>query len=105
MFFRDQTSSVTIAPRSGASENAIAYGAMVNIYQPENSGTSLDQATHDLLASLRQSNPDLRTVGEDESMRVNGVSGRSVDLIGISPIQDQQGRAIKERDWGSVQAK
>jgi hypothetical protein len=78
---------------------------MVNIYQPENSGTSLDQATHDLLASLRQSNPDLRTVGEDESMRVNGVSGRSVDLIGISPIQDQQGRAIKERDWGSVQAK
>jgi peptidase M48-like protein len=97
--FGDQTSSVTIAPRSGVSENAIAYGAMINLYQPENSGTSLDQATHDLLASLRQSNPDLRTVGNDESIRVNGVSGRSVDLIGTSPIQDQQGRATKERDW------
>ena len=97
--FGDQTSSVTIAPRSGVSENAIAYGAMINIYQPENSGTSLDQATHDLLASLRQSNPELRTVGDDESIRVNGVAGRSVDLIGTSPIQDQQGRATKERDW------
>jgi hypothetical protein len=97
--FGDQTSSVTIAPRSGVSENAIAYGVMINSYQPENSGTSLDQATHDLLSSLRQSNPDLRTIGNDESIRVNGMTGRSVDLIGTSPVQDQPGRATKERDW------
>jgi hypothetical protein len=97
--FGDQSSSVTIAPRSGVSENAIAYGAMINTYQPEDSGVSLDQATHELITSLRQSNPDLRAVGNDESIRVNSVSGRSLDLIGTSPIKDQQGQPAKERDW------
>jgi beta-barrel assembly-enhancing protease len=96
--FGDQTSSVTIAPQSGVSENAIAYGAMINTYQPEESSASLDQATHELLTSLRQSNPDMRAVGNDENIRVNGVSGKSVDLLSTSPIQDQ-GKAIKERDW------
>jgi Zn-dependent protease with chaperone function len=97
--FGDQSSSVTIAPRSGVSQNAIAYGVMISGYQPENSNASLDQATHDLLASLRQSNPDLRAIGHDENIRVNGVQGKSVDLIGTSPLQDQNGRAQQERDW------
>jgi hypothetical protein len=69
------------------------------MYQPEDSRASLDQATHELLASLRQSNSDLRAIGNDEDIRVNGASGKSLDLIGSSPIQDQQGKAIKERDW------
>jgi len=51
------------------------------------------------LDSLRQSNPDLRAIGNDEDIRANGASGKSLDLIGTSPIQDQQGKAIKERDW------
>lgn len=97
--FGDQNSSVTIAPQSGVSENAVAYGVILNNYQPENSGDSLDQATHDLLAWLRQGNPDLREIGHDENIRVSGVSGKSVDLIGSSPLKDQSGRAIQERDW------
>jgi hypothetical protein len=97
--FGDQNSSVTIAPQNGVSENAIAVGVMINIYQPEDSRASLDQATHELLASLRQSNSELRAIGNDDDIRVNGMSGKSVDLIGSSPIQDQQGRPIKERDW------
>jgi hypothetical protein len=72
---------------------------MINIYQPEDSHSSLDQATHELLASLRQSNSDLRAIGNDEDIRINGVSGKSLDMLGSSPIQDQQGHAIKERDW------
>jgi Zn-dependent protease with chaperone function len=97
--FGDQNSAATIAPRSGVSENAVAYGVMISNYQPEDPNSGLDRATHDLLASLRQSNPDLRQIGSDENIRVNGVAGKSVDLIGTSPLQDQNGKAAQERDW------
>jgi hypothetical protein len=52
-----------------------------------------------LLASLRQSNPDLKQIGQDEGIRINGVQGKSVDLIGSSPIKDAQGQVLRERDW------
>jgi hypothetical protein len=97
--FGDRNSSVTIAPQSGVSDNAVAYGVILNSYQPEDSSGSLDSATHDLLASLRQGNPDLREIGHDENIRVSGVTGKSVDLIGSSPLKDSNGRAIQERDW------
>ena len=97
--YGDQNSAVTIAPPSGVSQNAVAYGVMINTYQPEDANVSLDQATHDLLASLRQSNPDLREIGHDENIRVNGVAGKSVDLIGNSPLRDQSGHPSQERDW------
>ena len=67
--FGDQNSSVTIAPQSGVSNSAVAYGVMINTFQPEDSNANLDQATHELLASLRQSNPDLRQIGQDENIR------------------------------------
>jgi hypothetical protein len=97
--FGDQNSVVTIAPPNGVSQNAIAYGVMINAHQPEEQGISLDRATHDLLNSLRQSNPDLRQIGNDENMRVNGVAAKSVELIGTSPLQDSTGHAVRERDW------
>ncbi len=97
--FGDASSSVTIAPKSGVSQNAVAYGAIIANYQPEESGESLDKATHELLASLRQSNPDLKEIGHDEGIRVNGIAGRSEDLIGTSPIKDAQGKPLAERDW------
>jgi len=50
------------------------------------------------MSTLRQSNPDLRLIGHDENIRVNGLPGKSVDLIGKSPIQ-QSGRTLEERDW------
>jgi Zn-dependent protease with chaperone function len=97
--FGDPSSNVTIAPTSGVSENAVAYGVMIANFQPEEKGASLDTATHELLASLRQSNPDTKQIGQDETIRVNGVSGKSVDLVGSSPIKDPSGKAIEERDW------
>ena len=97
--FGDQNSAVTIAPQNGVSQNAIAYGAMIDSYQPKDSSASLDQATRDLLASMRQSNPDLKQIGNEGNIRVNGVAGRSVDLIGSSPLKDQSGNALQERDW------
>jgi len=97
--FGDQSSSVTIAPPSGVSQNAVAYGVIINDYQAEEANADLDQATHELIASLRQSNPEQREIGHDETIRVNGVAGKSVDLIGPSPIKDEAGKAIQERDW------
>src|SRR5207253_10972599 len=73
--FGDQNSAVTIAPRSGVSQNAVAYGVMINAYQPEDPNESLDQETHELVSSLRQSNPDLRQIGYDENIRENGAPG------------------------------
>jgi len=97
--FGDASSNVTIAPQSGVSQNAVAYGVMIANYQPEESGANLDTATHELLASLRQSNPDLKQIGHDEAIRINGVAGKSVDLIGSSPIKDAEGKVLEERDW------
>jgi beta-barrel assembly-enhancing protease len=101
--YGDAQSSVTIAPPNGVrqdqnGQNAVAYGVIIDRYEPEQRG-SLDQATHALIASLRQSNPDLKEIGNDEAIRVNGVNGRSADLIGSSPIQDSSGHPEKERDW------
>jgi predicted Zn-dependent protease len=96
--FGDRSSAVTIAPQNGVSQNAVAYGVMISGFQPEEQNDSLDQATHDLLATLRQSNPDLRAIGHDENIRVNGLPGKSIDLIGKSAVQ-QNGRPLEERDW------
>ncbi|HKS76887.1 MAG TPA: M48 family metalloprotease [Terriglobales bacterium] len=96
--FGDQTSAVTIAPQNGVTQNAVAEGVMISVYQPEDANAALDADTHALLASLRQSNPDLKQLGNDEDIRVNGVAGKSVDLIGTSPIQEN-GKPVRERDW------
>ena len=76
----------------------MAVGVIIDRFEPEQGG-NLDQSTHDLIASLRQSNPDLRQIGNDEAIRVNGVPGRSTDLIGTSPVRDSKGSAQRERDW------
>jgi len=101
--YGDSQSAVTIAPKNGVGKDsngqgAVAVGVIIDRYEPEQGG-SLDQATRDLIASLRQSNPDLRQVGNGEAIRVNGISGRSTDLIGSSPIRDSNERAQRERDW------
>ena len=97
--FGDKTSTVNIAPPSGVSDNAIAYGVLISDYQDEDPKTTVDQATHALLNTLRQSNQDMKQVGNDENIRVAGVAGKSVDLIATSPVQDANGHAQRERDW------
>jgi hypothetical protein len=94
----DASSSVTIAPKGGMNETSVAYGVMINAYQPENS-QSLDDSTHELLATLRQSNPEMRQVGQDETIRVNGVDAKSVQMVGVSPIQGSNGKSLQEREW------
>lgn len=94
----DQHSAVTIVPPQGIANNAVAYGAIINDFQPENS-SDIDQGTRQLIESLRQSNPALRAIGNGETVTVNGVHGRSIDLIGQSPLTDANGQPQRERDW------
>lgn len=97
--FGDSNSSVTIAPRAGISDKAVAYGAIINEYQPDSGAASLDAATGRLIETLQQANPNLRLFGRSENIRVNGVPGRSQQLTGASPLHDANGRTLTERDW------
>jgi Zn-dependent protease with chaperone function len=96
--FGDASSAVTIAPPAGVAENAIAYGVIVSGVRPEADGKSLDQITQDLLDSLRRSNPGLRVSGERNDVQVNGERGKSVYLVGDSPVPGTSG-PVRERDW------
>jgi beta-barrel assembly-enhancing protease len=97
--YGDKSSTVTIAPKGGLSENAVAFGVIISGYEAENRSGSLDDATHQLLQQMRQSNPDLKQVGNDEDFKLNGVNAKSVVLVGPSPIVDKNNKAERERDW------
>lgn len=89
--------SITIAPKAGVAQNAVAYGVIVSAAQDAKAG-SLDQVARDLVQSLQQSNPGLRQSGDIRSIDVNGAQAREVDLAGASPIQ-QNGSPLPEHDW------
>lgn len=91
----DQNSTI-IAPQEGISQSGISYGTMIS--SQSGSSGSLDQATQQLIQSLQQDNPGMKTAGQASKIDVNGVEGRSIYLNGNSPIQ-QNGQALPERDW------
>ena len=68
-------------------------------YRSEKTGAGFGGAIAGLMDSLRHANPDMREVGQPEDIRVNGVAGRSVDLIGHSSEAGEDGKAMRERDW------
>jgi beta-barrel assembly-enhancing protease len=88
---------MTIAPQAGVAQGAIAYGVVINGTQRPGS-TSLDQTTNDLVNALQQSNPGLHANGGPRRIQVNGMEGRSIELTGRSPVQ-QDGQPLAERDW------
>jgi hypothetical protein len=89
--------SLTIAPKAGVSQNAVAYGVIVSGAEDASAG-SLDQVADDLIKNLVQSNPGLHQNGDVRQVSVAGVSGRSADLFGNSPVQ-QNGKPLAEHDW------
>ena len=93
-----QSGSVTFAPQAGVAQNGIAYGVVVSPFQPQNT-SNFDDATQQLISSLQQQNPGMRPAGEIQKIRVNGVLGRSVDLLGQSPLAGPDGQPLQERDW------
>jgi hypothetical protein len=94
--FGNQNSTVTIAPRAGVSESAIAYGVMVSGFRPQQSNT-LEGATRELIQTLLQGNPQMRAIGNAQEVSVGGTRGLTVALQGPSPISTNQG-PLAERD-------
>jgi hypothetical protein len=108
--YGDSGSIVTIAPQGGiqaasttggsqgnAAQDQVAYGVIVDGFQPDQ-GASLDQATRQLVANLRQANPQLREIGSAENVLVNQANARSVELENTSPLSTPT-QPVKERDW------
>jgi Zn-dependent protease with chaperone function len=91
----DQNTTI-IAPPSGASDTGIAYGVVLGT-RPESGGSSLDDATRQLADGLAQDNPGMKVSGEPKNIDVNGTQGRSLELLGNSPLQ-LNGKPLPERD-------
>ncbi len=95
---QQQGASVTIAPRAGVTGNGVGYGVVINGVQPQATG-DIDQITQNIVSSLQQGGGDLRTVGSQQSITVNGARGRSVMMESTSPFPNASGNSQKERDW------
>lgn len=93
----DNGQGLTIAPPAGMSQGAVAYGVVINALSDPNA-SSLDGAANNLVLELQQSNPGLRASGSLARIQVNGIEGRSIELLGNSPIE-QSGKPARERDW------
>jgi len=97
----------TIAPDTGLVDDgrgsqALAYGVVVNIYEPrftrndrqqlqprgygQSSEMSLEEATDRLIEDLRLSNQGMRIIRSPEDIRVNGERALSTDLSNDSPL-------------------
>ena len=98
----------TIAPDKGLVDDgrgnqALAYGVIVNIYEPrftrndrqqlqprgygqQSSEMSLEEATDRLIEDLRLSNQGMRIIRSPEDIQVNGVRALSTDLSNESPL-------------------
>ncbi|HEX2061607.1 MAG TPA: M48 family metallopeptidase [Thermoanaerobaculia bacterium] len=92
---------VTIAPEGGVgtvgNKTEIVYGVMVNHYDPFGNNprsylqgtrtqTTLQDATNDLLAQIRQSSPHLRVIsGSGQQFRLDGRTAMSASLRGRNP--------------------
>ncbi len=91
----DQSTTI-IAPPSGTTETGIAYGVVLGT-RPEGGGSSLDNDTQQLAQSLAQDNAGMKISGEVKKVDVNGIQGRSLELVGNSPLQ-LNGKPLPERD-------
>jgi Zn-dependent protease with chaperone function len=96
--YGSQQSAITLAPTGGVTQNAVAYGAIIDAFQPQNARASLDTKVRQLVSSIQQTNAGLRMSGSSQPVTVNGVRGRSVELTGTSPVASN-GKALTERDW------
>jgi hypothetical protein len=89
--------STIIGPPEAMGDAGIAYGMIVGT-NLSSEAASLDDAIRHLSQGLVQQNSGMRVSGEPQHITVNGVEGRSLDLLGNSPIQ-KNGRPLPEHDW------
>jgi Zn-dependent protease with chaperone function len=93
--YGEGTSAITLVPPEGivqVGQNdlpAIAYGALVSVFEPLSQGgrrPSLRAATDQLLYELQRSNPNLRVTSSAKGLRISNQQGLSVMATGESPL-------------------
>jgi peptidase M48-like protein len=95
-----QQSSVTIAPRAGASGGAVAYGVVIqSVSLPGASGENPQQVTSAIAQSLESGDGNMRQNGNIEAITVAGMPAGSLQLTTVSPMLGQDGSEQQERDW------
>jgi Zn-dependent protease with chaperone function len=95
--YGDASSPVTIAPEAGVTQNAIAYGVIISGFRGSDPNEGLEQATSELVQSMKQANPQLQIAGQPQAVQVGGSQGIAVGLISPSPVTNG-GRPVEERD-------
>jgi hypothetical protein len=94
VFAAQDGSSVTITPENGVVQQqgggtGIARGILAGYFSPR--ANSLNQATDELIADLRASNPQLEPLrGQRRSLSVGGQSGEGVLMDGPSALLNQR---------------
>jgi len=89
-----QGTGVTLYPVGGVARDshgnpALAYGSMVSRYEPR-PGSTLESATDQLIANLKQSNSEMAVQRKAESMRLGGQRALSSYLLNDSPIKGKE---------------
>ena len=79
--FWRSSSNVTIAPQSGVSQNAVSYGAIDCELPAGREGREPGRGDERVVGVAEAVQSDLKQIGNSETIRVNGVAGKSVDLI------------------------
>jgi hypothetical protein len=88
-----QGSAMTLAPDGGIINGALAYGMMISTFEPNQSRTSLEEASDQLLNDLQRSNPSMRITRNRERVRVGGRTGYLIEATNQSPAGG------RETDW------
>jgi hypothetical protein len=86
-----------IAPPAAVSEAGISYGVIVGT-NLSSEADSLDEAVKHLSQGLLQQNAGMSISGEMKTIKINGVEGRSLELLGNSPLL-LNGKPLPEHDW------
>lgn len=89
----------TIAPGGGVQQltngqSSVIYGVLVNQFEVQH-GTSLADSMGQLVAKLKQANPQMSMIGSVESITVNHRPARDAEFSNASA----NGSAGSERDW------
>ncbi len=95
--FGARNSAVTIAPRAGLSQNAIAYGVVISGYQPQGQ-QSLSASAGQIYQGLQRSNQGMQAQGGAQQLTVDGQPALAVNLLSASPLVSSDGSQVPERD-------
>jgi beta-barrel assembly-enhancing protease len=94
-------STFSLAPQGGVVQDssgqpAMAYGVIFNSFQPQGDSenrVTIEDATNQLVASLKKSNPKMQEVGSRKNMKVGDAAALSAYFTNGSPVGGN------EKDW------